>query len=158
MAYDQGLHRYLLSFTYSYAQTTPAMWRTGSELVILDAPHPWGPFSFVTRGSYFGPSNGYDPAFPVKWISQNGQDLWMIWSANFDGCSKGLSCSASYGFNRQQLHLVPAGSSTRKTRAARSARAKITSTGRPAPPAAWRGLPATAPRFLLPRLLGTPPR
>jgi hypothetical protein len=158
MAYDQGLHRYLLSFTYSYAQTTPAMWQTGSELVILDAPHPWGPFSFVARGSYFGPSNGYDPAFPVKWISRNGQDLWMIWSANFDGCSKGLSCAASYGFNRQRLHLVPAGPGNHKARDARLSRATITSNGRPAPPTAWRGLPATAPRFLLPRLLGAPVR
>jgi hypothetical protein len=157
MAYDQGLHRYLLSFTYSYAPTPPGLWRNGEELVVLDAPHPWGPFSFVTRGSYFGPSNGYDPAFPVKWISQNGQDLWMIWSANFDGCAKGLMCSASYGFNRQRMHLIPATSATRKTRAALASRAgKATSTGRPAPPAAWRGLPATAPRFQLPRLLGVP--
>lgn len=154
MAYDQGLHRYLLSFTYSYASAPPALWRNGSELVVLDAPHPWGPFSFVTRTTYFGPSNGYDPAFPVKWISRNGQDLWMIWAANFDGCAQGLRCSASYGFNRQRLHLIPAASATRKVRAARAARA--TSTGRPAPPAAWRGLPATAPRVQLPRLLGTP--
>jgi hypothetical protein len=155
MAYDQGLHRYLLSFTYSYAPAPPGLWRNGQELVVLDAPHPWGPFSFVTRGSYFGPSNGYDPAFPVKWISQNGQDLWMIWSANFDGCAKGLMCSASYGFNRQRMHLIPANSATRMTRAALASRArKVTSTGRPAPPAAWRGLPATAPRFQLPRLFG----
>lgn len=150
MAFDQGLHRYLLSFTYSYGAAPPAVWRSGSELVILEAPHPWGPFSFVTRGSYFGPSNGYDPAFPLKWISPNGQDLWMIWAANFDGCTRGLDCSASYGFNRQRLHLIPAGSpAVHRARAARS-----TTASPPVPPAAWRALPATPPRFALPRLLG----
>ena len=153
MAYDPGLHRYLLSFTYSYAAAPPGIWRNGSELVILDAPHPWGPFSFVTRASYFGPSNGYDPAFPVKWISANGQDLWMIWAANFDGCAQGLSCNASYGFNRQRVHLTPVTSATAKTR---NRGARIASSEPPAPPAAWRGLAATPPRFQLPRLLGTP--
>jgi len=94
---DLGLRRYLLTFTYSDSAAPPAIWRDGSEFVILEGPHPWGPFSFVARGSYFGPSNGYDPAFPSKWISRSGQDLWMIYAANFDGCARGLSCAVGYG-------------------------------------------------------------
>jgi hypothetical protein len=106
MAYDAPLHRYLLTFTYSYAQTTPAMWRTGADLVILEASHPWGPFSFVAHESNFGPSNGYDPGFPVKWISRDGRDLWMKWAANFNGCAPTLSCAGKYGFNYRRVHLT----------------------------------------------------
>ena len=53
-----------------------------------------------------GPSNGYDPAFPVNWISSNGTNLWMIWAANFDGCTSGLDCSGAYGFNYRRLQLT----------------------------------------------------
>ena len=151
MTYDPGLHRYLLSYTYSYAAKPPDVWRAGSELVIMEGPHPWGPFSFVTRGSYFGPSNGYDPAFPVKWISRNGLDMWMVWAANFDGCNRGLSCGGAYGFNYQRLHLNLAGPTSHSGGAAQTAAA-----GPPRPPAAWRGLQATPPRVRVPRLIGAP--
>jgi hypothetical protein len=154
MSYDQGLHRYLLTFTYSYAGSPPGVWRSGAELVILDSPHPWGPFTFVTRGHYFGPSNGYDPAFPVKWISPNGLDLWMIWAANFDGCAAGLNCSGAYGFNYQRLHMVPAAGARRaaSSRVSTRSRARPSGTGAPPRPASWRGLPATPPPYGLPRL------
>jgi hypothetical protein len=108
MSYDAALHRYLLTFTYSYAASPPAIWKNGSELVVLESPSPWGPFSFVARDSYFGPSNGYDPALPENWISSNGLDLWMIWAANFDGCAAGVSCTGAYGFNYRQLRLTVA--------------------------------------------------
>jgi hypothetical protein len=147
MSYVPGLRRYLLTFTWSFASTPPGIWQNGSELEILDAPHPWGPFSFVSRGPYFGPSNGYDPAIPVKWISNHGQDLWMVWAANFDGCAAGLSCSAGYGFNYQRMHLTLAA-----THAASAARAHRRVAVRPKPPRRWRNLPATPPPVQLPRL------
>ena len=109
MSYDSPIHRYLLTFTYSYARSPPAIWRNGAELIILEAPHPWGPFSFVADESEFGPSNGYAPGIPIKWISRNGQDLWLKWSANFDGCQAKLDCSGGYGFNYRRLHLTLAG-------------------------------------------------
>ena len=112
MTYDSPIHRYLLTFTYSYAPTPPAIWRNGSELVILDAPHPWGPFTFVAYESYFGPSNGYGAGFPLAWISRNGRDVWLKWAANFDGCTGGLDCSGGYGFNYRRLHLRLAGDKT----------------------------------------------
>jgi hypothetical protein len=84
------------------------VWKDGSELVILESPTPEGPFSFVASQEYFGPSNGYDPALPVNWMSSQGTDLWMIWAANFTGCSTGLDCSGAYGFNYAQLHLTTA--------------------------------------------------
>ncbi len=112
MAYDSHLRHYLLTFTYSYAAAPPAIWRSGSELVILVAPHPWGPFSFVAREPYFGPSNGYSPGFPISWISRDGRTLWLKWAANFDGCSAHLNCSGAYGFNYRQLQFRLAGDPT----------------------------------------------
>jgi hypothetical protein len=106
MSYDSPLRHYLLTFTYSYSAQPPAIWRSGAELVILAAPHPWGPFSFVANEPDFGPSNGYDPGFPVSWISRNGQDLWLKWAANFDGCTAHLDCSGGYGFNYRRIHLT----------------------------------------------------
>jgi len=106
MAYDAPLRRYLLTFTYSYGASPPAIWRGGAELVVLEGPHPWGPFSFVAREPEFGPSNGYDPGFPLKWISSGGRDLWLKWAANFDGCAAHLDCSGGYGFNYRRMHLT----------------------------------------------------
>ncbi|HWF73371.1 MAG TPA: hypothetical protein VG186_08500 [Solirubrobacteraceae bacterium] len=109
MSYDAPIHRYLLTFTHSYSNSVPGIWRSGAELDLLEAPHPWGPFSFVAREINFGPSNGYASGFPEKWISRNGHTLWLKWAANFDGCNSGLDCTGAYGFNyaRVQLTMAP---------------------------------------------------
>lgn len=106
MAYDPGLHRYLLTFTYSYSSGVPAVWKGGAELVIAEAPEPWGPFSFVAASKNFGPSNGYGAGFPSQWISPDGKTLWLKWAANFAGCARGLDCSGAYGFNVAQVRLT----------------------------------------------------
>jgi hypothetical protein len=118
MSYDPGLHRYLLTFTYSYSQDPPGVWKDGSELVILESPTPDGPFSFVASQRYFGPSNGYDPALPVNWMNSSGTDMWMLWAANFTGCTTGLDCSGAYGFNYAQLHLTTSNQRASTTRLA----------------------------------------
>jgi hypothetical protein len=108
MTYDAGLHRYLLTFTYSYSSHVPAVWKGGAELVIAESPTPWGPFSFVAASHDFGPSNGYGAGFPSQWISANGRKLWLKWAANFDGCAKGVDCSGKYGFNLAEVQLTVA--------------------------------------------------
>lgn len=176
MAYDSPLHRYLLTFTYSYANAPPAIWRNGSELVILDAPHPWGPFTFVAGEPNFGASNGYAAGFPVSWISRDGRTLWMKYSANFDGCAAHLACTGGYGFDYRQLHLTLAGDTAARprrsqkptTQHARSARS-FTADGRPVghapthgrraaergrPRLRVRGLPRRAPRAVDPQRFG----
>jgi hypothetical protein len=110
MTYVAGLKRYLLSFSYSYRNDKdPDTYTAGAELVVLESEHPWGPFKFVFREPYWGPSNGYGGSFPVKWQSANGQDLWMIWAANWNvdagRCAAGLRCSGKYGFNMRRVHL-----------------------------------------------------
>ncbi len=160
MSYDAGLHRYLLTFTYSYADTPPGVWKDGSELVVLESAEPWGPFSFVARDSYFGPSNGYDPAFPENWISSNGLDLWMIWAANFDGCASGLDCSGAYAFNYRRLQLTVASHPAGATRTSRGPARPPLPPLPPLPPSGWRHLPGTPARHRLPRVYTapTPPR
>jgi hypothetical protein len=106
MAYDPGLHRYLLTFTYSYASNPPAVWKGGAELVVAEAPTPAGPFSFVAASREFGPSNGYGAGFPSQWMSRDGKTLWLKWAANFAGCAKGLDCSGAYGFNVAEVRLT----------------------------------------------------
>lgn len=106
MVYDAGIRRYLLTFTYSYISAPPGAWKNGAELVITEAPTPWGPFSFVAQDPDFGPSNGYGASFPIKWISPNGRDLWLKWAANFAGCKAQLDCSGAYGFNYRRIHLT----------------------------------------------------
>jgi len=113
MTYDTPLHRYLLTFTYSYSSQPPAVWTGGAELVILEARTPSGPFSFVAESSKFGPSNGYDAGFPSQWISRDGHYLWLKWAANFAGCASGLDCSGKYGFNVAELHLTTRAPSAR---------------------------------------------
>ncbi|MBV8217431.1 MAG: DUF4185 domain-containing protein [Solirubrobacterales bacterium] len=108
MTYDAGLHRYLLTFTYSYSSNVPAVWNGGAELIVAESPTPWGPFSFVASSREFGPSNGYGAGLPSQWISANGRTLWLKWAANFDGCAKGLDCSGKYGFNVAKVQLTVA--------------------------------------------------
>jgi hypothetical protein len=124
MSYDPPLGRYLLTFTYSYSPQPPAVWKSGAELVVLEASHPWGPFAFVARSPGFGPSNGYGAGFPSQWMSRNGQDLWLKWAANFAGCSRGLDCSGKYGFNVARVHLTVAKAAQRS--AAHRARRSVT--------------------------------
>jgi len=131
MAYDSPLHRYLLTFTYSYVNAPPAIWRNGSELVILDAPHPWGPFTFVAREPYFGASNGYAAGFPIQWISRDGRTLWMKYSANFDGCAAHLACTGGYGFDYRQLRLTLAGDAASRQHRAVTGRTQKRNTPHP---------------------------
>lgn len=116
MGFDPGLGRYLLSFSYSYAnESNPATFTGGAELVVLESTHPWGPFRFVFREPNWGPSNGYAGSFPIKWQSPDGRTLWMNWAANWDirdgGCLAHLDCSGKYGHNLRQLQLTVAKSS-----------------------------------------------
>jgi hypothetical protein len=108
MTYDPALRRYLLTFTYSYRNDVPAIYRNGAQLVMMEGPHPWGPFRTVFTQRYFGPSNGYAPSIPIPWqgpLRAGHQDVWVIWGANFWGCAQGLDCSALYGMNMRRLRL-----------------------------------------------------
>ncbi len=124
MTYDPALGRYLLSFSYSYNNTFPQIWKGGAQLVVLEGRKPWGPFHLLFQQKDWGPSNGYGGTFPIAWQgplvkatenpqTQYGggknvytQDLWMEWAANYDGCEPELECTGKYGMNMQELRLT----------------------------------------------------
>ncbi len=123
LAYDAALHRYFLTFAdWYYRDFKPPseegpMVQGGAEAIVLEAPHPWGPWSFVFRSPYLGSGNEYGPSFPVQWEgarTSEGQDLWMIWAANFSHCGNPMlvpadRCQGVYGMNLRRLHLTLAG-------------------------------------------------
>lgn len=133
MTYDRPLHRYILTFTYSYSSQVPAIWTGGAELVIASSTSPWGPFSFVAASHDFGPSNGYGAGFPSQWISADGRRLWLKWAANFDGCAQGLNCAGKYGFNMAEVQLTVASAQTKKAKSKPKPAAKPTTGSNPRP-------------------------
>jgi hypothetical protein len=119
MTYDAALRRYFLTFTdWYYRDFKPPsekgpMVQGGAEGIVLEAPYPWGPWSFAMRSPFLGSGNGYGPSFPVQWEgprTSGGQDLWMVWAANFGGCGKPQlvpadQCQGVYGMNLRRLHV-----------------------------------------------------
>ena len=132
MAYDPGLRRYLLTFTYSYRSKVPAVWKGGAQLVIAESANPWGPFSFVATSRNFGPSNGYGAGLPSQWMSRDGRTLWLKWAANFAGCAKGLDCSGVYGFNVAEVRLTVAAPAAKRANATAANPTSATAANAPA--------------------------
>jgi len=72
--YNKGIHRYLLTIFHGGADGDGS-WG------IFDAPEPWGPWTTVAYYTNWidgKPKFSFD--FPVKWISSDGQTLWMVFS------------------------------------------------------------------------------
>jgi hypothetical protein len=124
IVYSAVLKRYFLTFTDLYyrdfrpATESGPMVQGGSDGIVLEAPHPWGPWSFVARIPYLGSGTAYGPNFPVQWqgpATADGQDLWMIWAANFfEKCGEPMlvpadRCKGVYGMNLRRMHLTRAG-------------------------------------------------
>jgi hypothetical protein len=130
MAYDAVLHRYLLTFAdWYYRDFKPPsekgpMVQGGAEAIVLEAPSPWGPWSFVLRSPYLGSGNGYGPSFPVQWeeaSTAEGQNLWMVWAANFSHCGGPMlvpadRCQGVYGMNLRRMHFTLTGTQGAVTR------------------------------------------
>jgi hypothetical protein len=76
VVYNPGINRYLLTvFHGSVSEHGDGSWG------IFDAAEPWGPWTTV---AYYGnwidatPKFGFE--FPSKWISEDGQTLWLVFS------------------------------------------------------------------------------
>ena len=74
VAYVPALKRYLL-----------ASFHTGpDQLGIFDAPEPWGPWTTVAYYEDWGrmknEGHGLNCEFPQKWISDDGQTMWCVFS------------------------------------------------------------------------------
>jgi hypothetical protein len=57
----------------------------GTDLLILDAPEPWGPFSLVHYEEYWEGRefNPYCPRLPLKWLEADGMTGWLQFSGSW---------------------------------------------------------------------------
>jgi hypothetical protein len=82
MVYLQGSKRYLL---LAWRNKVKADSDSGSELIIYDAPEPWGPFTFVYHEDPWESVslNPYNPRLPLKWFDHTKQVGWLLFSGSW---------------------------------------------------------------------------
>jgi hypothetical protein len=84
MTYNAPLRRYLWWQHIPVPKGSPDRGDTRFEggFAVYDAPEPWGPWStaFYTERWDVGPGEHGD--FPAKWISEDGRELYLVFSGN----------------------------------------------------------------------------
>lgn len=82
MVYLAGIERYLLLTWRLHGDFSPD---DGSDLLIFDAPEPWGPFSLVHYEAYWEGQavNPYCPRVPLKWMQSDGVTGWLQFSGSW---------------------------------------------------------------------------
>lgn len=84
MVYVGSIRRYLLLTWRLYKNFSP---RDGTELMIYDAPHPWGPFTLVHQDAFWESVDmtPYCPRLPLKWLQTKEHELvgWIQFSGNW---------------------------------------------------------------------------
>ncbi len=84
MVYIASIKRYVLLTWRLYKDFSPD---DGTELMIYDAPHPWGPFTLVHDEAIWESRdmNPYCPRLPLKWLHANGNELigWIQFSGSW---------------------------------------------------------------------------
>jgi len=82
MVYLAGIKRYLLVTWRLHKDFSPL---DGTDLVILEAPEPWGPFSWVHFEEYWEGRefNPYCPKVPLKWMEADGTTGWLQFSGSW---------------------------------------------------------------------------
>lgn len=102
MVYIAGIKRYLLVLWRLRNDFNP---KTGTDLMILESPEPWGPFSLVHREEMweFKAFTPYCPRIPLKWMQPDGTTGWMQFS--------GAWGSSYYHSHARQFRLLMANTS-----------------------------------------------
>jgi hypothetical protein len=87
MVYLAGIKRYLL---LTWRLHTDFSGNDGTDLLILDAPEPWGPFSLVHFEEYWEGKEitPYCPRLPLKWIERDGRTGWVQFSGSWEAPQK----------------------------------------------------------------------
>lgn len=101
--YNKGLKKYILgNFSFLDENGIPRPYHQSwpdtvirSQLTIFEAPEPWGPWSLFYQNDNWGTYGDYQPAFPAKWMSEDGKTMWMVSSGSYD----------DYNFTIQKLTL-----------------------------------------------------
>jgi len=86
MVYLASIQRYLLFTWHFHKDFSPI---DGTDLIIFEAPEPWGPFNLVHfeedwEGQEITP---YCPRLPLKWLEADGLTGWLQFSGTWHGCS-----------------------------------------------------------------------
>ncbi|MBA7662271.1 hypothetical protein ES703_70299 [subsurface metagenome] len=83
VVYNPGLDRYILLNWAFIDCVAHGIGSLHSELTILEAPEPWGPWSLVYIKKDWGKNCDYQPRLPTKWISRDGEKAWLASAGNF---------------------------------------------------------------------------
>ncbi len=102
MVYLAGIKRYLLLTWRLHTDFSPD---AGTDLLILDSPEPWGPFSIVHYEEYWAGKkfNPYCPRIPLKWMEDDGLTGWIQFSGSW---GKFGQDSNYYRSNIRKFHLT----------------------------------------------------
>jgi hypothetical protein len=91
-AFNARLSRYVMASWSFYAGDKPngtcpsVAWfypadRHWSQLVVFDAPAPWGPWTHFARiDDWLGLDAGYTPTLPTGWHSASDSSMWLVHS------------------------------------------------------------------------------
>jgi hypothetical protein len=82
MAYIAAIDRYLLLTWRLHGDFSPD---EGTDLLVLEAPEPWGPFSLVHYEEFWEgrECNPYAPKLPLKWMDADGEGGWILFSGSW---------------------------------------------------------------------------
>jgi len=102
MVYLAKLKRYLFLTWHLRGDFNPTQ---GTDLLILESPEPWGPFSLVYyedlwEGQEFTP---YCPRVPLKWMASDHLSGWMQFSGSWGKIGKQ---KLYYRSNVKQFRLI----------------------------------------------------
>jgi hypothetical protein len=70
VVYDAPIRRYLMTLGFGH----------GKGWAILDAPEPWGPWTVAWSADGWDGRDTHGYRIPAKWISRDGQAMWLIYS------------------------------------------------------------------------------
>jgi hypothetical protein len=94
MVWLPKLKRYLLLSWRLHADFSPT---DGTDLIVLESPNPWGPFSLVHFEEYWEGKdfNPYCPRVPMKWVSDDNLSGHLLFSGSWHGPMKDTAYRAS---------------------------------------------------------------
>jgi hypothetical protein len=93
VSHNPGLGRYLLgNYGFVDDDVNPRPNHQGtwpqsayrSQLTLYEAVEPWGPWRLFYQDDNWGTYGNYQPSFPTKWMSEDGQTLFMVSSGTYD--------------------------------------------------------------------------
>ena len=103
MVYLAAIKRYLLLTWRLHTDFSPT---DGTDLIVMEAPNPWGPFSLVHFEEYWEGKeyNPYCPRVPLKWIEPDGVSGWIQFSGSWG--PHGQKNLLSYRSNVRSFRLL----------------------------------------------------